>query len=931
MRTPHLPLALLPLSALLFALLLALPAPGQDAMPADAPDLLFFQEKIEPIVKSTCSQAGCHGGGMAGNLAFPTPDFFGNYTADQSRAAYEACLRYVRYKNAETSIFLLKVLTKEEGGLEHGGAMYNFDRKSSEYRDWVDWINGKSAADLPPVADAGGPQRAKRGAVVRLDGGRSADRRGGKLTYRWTIEARPKDSAAALSDPAAPAPSFPADADGAYTVSLIVSNGKLESLPDSATVRVDSIPVVLLEAEEAELAGPLEQVPDKNASGGGFIAVGEGDLDAARATWRFDVPVDGRYQLWGRVYVPPGAPTSCTVALDGGKEMPWLFSTAGGWVLEQLQDRTSARKDLAGKWSVQGGALTCTETGQGGFAACSLGVPFTAGTAEAGLRFGRPGGGGAGGGGGGLKAQNAFFLFDIRSPREFKYVGVLGGRGQVIIGVPKAQGAGRPGKQGKKPDDGDGAGGGFGMKGGTAAGVDALATFDCKVDPAKPLRLKLELVGRKLIVSADGTVLGEHTFRDAIVGDLGFGTLGGAPQITDLVVAKGAEVVVREDYRSGAPSASAGVQLKAGPHTLALRPQSPALNLDQILLVRASQEAKIDLDARRFIRRVYFDAIGRGPTDLELMLAAAQTREEFVDSILRSYEFWENWYENELFYFLLLDIFRPTTTQITSIPSRLQNAQITVKDALQEIVVSQFFNARNPGNDTFVSVVLEQLLALKVQEKANVPVLEAGKKMYDGYEETLFGAPGKSQSDVVKIAMSQPGFYERYLGRFHKQLTGRALAPEALTRAAAGFRADPGAFTEIVKGWLLAPEYASGLATMRPKSDLNFVRTLYVDLLNKQPGYKELRNVRNALLSLADAQPLRAVFARIVVDSNLVAPPPKERIQKEAWVTQTFLKLLGREPTAGELAAYVGALGDPACTTKTILQAIVTGPEYQNY
>ncbi|MBI3270600.1 MAG: hypothetical protein HYZ53_16460 [Planctomycetes bacterium] len=882
----------------------------------DAPDLLFFQERIEPVIKTTCAQAGCHGGSNAGNLRFASPDFFGNYTADQSRENYKAALRYVRYKNAATSMFLLKALAQEDGGLEHGGAMYNFDKKSKEYEDWVGWINGKSAADLPPVADAGVPARLKRGSTVKLDGSASSDRRGGKLTYRWTFESRPQGSSAALSDPASPQPTFVADQDGAYTLSLVVSNGKLDSAPDTTTLRVDSVPVVVLEAEDSELASPFEKVPDQSASGGAFVAASEGDLDAASATWKFQVPAEGRYALWARVYVPPGSPATCVVSVDGGRDMPWQFGDASGWTLEQLQDRTSARRNLYGQWAIQNGGLACTSLGEGGFGAFSTGVSLAAGAAEA--TFHCPKGPG--------KAQNAFLLFDIRSPREFKYVGFLAGAGKLIVGKAPGQG----GRGGPGGGGGGGAGGPGGGAGARGMGEPA-ATFDVKVDPVRGVKLRIELAGRKVKCFADGAPVGEHAFRDAFSGELGFATRGGSPQVNDFLVTKGEEVLFRDDFKANPPSAVGGVSLKPGPHTLKLKPKSASLNLDQVLLVKTNTESRIDLPTRRFVRRLYFDCIGRGPTELELTLAAAQTREEFVDSILRSYDFFENWYESELFYFLLLDLFRPSTPQITSIPSRLQNRQINVKDALQDLVISQYFNSRNPGNDTFVTVVLEQLLGMKVQEKENVQTLETGKKMYDGYELSLFGVKGKSQSDVVKIVMNQPGFYEKYLGRYHKTLTGRDLDKTALTAAAADFRADPGRFPDIVKGWLLSKEYEAGLGFLRPKSDATFIRTLYTDLLGRQPAYKELRDVRNALLSLADSQPLRSVFGRIVIESNLVNPPDKAKIQKEAWLTQQFLKFLGREPLPAEVSAFGEALADPACTTKTILQAIVTSPEYQNY
>jgi hypothetical protein len=82
------------------------------------------------------------------------------------------------------------------------------------------------SANTPPVANAGPNQTVGSGAVVQLDGTGSHDADGDDLTYHWSILSRPAGSAATLSQPDIPDPTFPADVPGPYSVELAVSDGR---------------------------------------------------------------------------------------------------------------------------------------------------------------------------------------------------------------------------------------------------------------------------------------------------------------------------------------------------------------------------------------------------------------------------------------------------------------------------------------------------------------------------------------------------------------------------------------------------------------------------------------------------------------------------------------------------------------------------------
>ena len=90
--------------------------------------------------------------------------------------------------------------------------------------------------NTPPIADAGTDQNVDTGTIVTLDGSGSSDAEGDALTYLWSMTDRPLDSSALLSDTTAVNPTFIADTDGTYTLSLIVNDGTEDSIADTVTV-----------------------------------------------------------------------------------------------------------------------------------------------------------------------------------------------------------------------------------------------------------------------------------------------------------------------------------------------------------------------------------------------------------------------------------------------------------------------------------------------------------------------------------------------------------------------------------------------------------------------------------------------------------------------------------------------------------------------
>ena len=120
---------------------------------------------------------------------------------------------------------------------------------------------------------------------------------------------------------------------------------------------------------------------------------------------------------------------------------------------------------------------------------------------------------------------------------------------------------------------------------------------------------------------------------------------------------------------------------------------------------------------------------------------------------------------------MLLDNFRPETEGVRSTPLKINEGRLTPREAIHRIVLSPSFELRNPGADTFVTVVMEQLTGMTVQKKTRE--LEIGKSLYDGRQGLFLGHIGSSQADVIKICIESKEFSREFIEREYVRLLHR--------------------------------------------------------------------------------------------------------------------------------------------------------------
>lgn len=339
---------------------------------------------------------------------------------------------------------------------------------------------------------------------------------------------------------------------------------------------------------------------------------------------------------------------------------------------------------------------------------------------------------------------------------------------------------------------------------------------------------------------------------------------------------------------------------------------------------------------RRATRSLYLDLWGRTPTDEELARAAALPWEKRVDALLDTDETWRTWLDEEAFYFLLIDQFRPVSDRVAAVPSGMRAGRTSFRDAHLAVALSTEFNARNPGNDTYCTVVFEQFLGIEVQK--NVKLLETAKKVYDGKQERIFNAVARNQSDIVQLSLQQKSYYDLFTKRMAIRYLGAELPKAEHEATAAMLAAQPGVFRQVLRDWLLSDRYTSPARPPRAKSDHQFIRSLFVDLIGRPPAYEEFRNMRNALQALADPTPVRGVLAKVLLDSSAaVAPresPHPDRYPGDRFrpaVVELFRRLLGRDPSTEETDAFVTVLLEPGATWRTAALAILTSGQYGTY
>jgi hypothetical protein len=136
----------------------------------------------------------------------------------------------------------------------------------------------------------------------------------------------------------------------------------------------------------------------------------------------------------------------------------------------------------------------------------------------------------------------------------------------------------------------------------------------------------------------------------------------------------------------------------------------------------------------------------------------------------------------------------------------------------------------------------------------------------------------------------------------------------------------------------------------RPRTNSQFVRAVYSDLLGRAPevydfqvtnGGVELNHFQideqailvGALDAVGDPAPMRSRLVAGLVRSSESALPDKTEVDDpEGFIADQFRQLLGRDPNLYELDAFASAWrDDDAVGPRTVVRALVGSREYQGH
>jgi len=136
--------------------------------------------------------------------------------------------------------------------------------------------------NVAPVANAGPDQgNVPPNVLVTLNGSGSGDANGDPFSYIWTLIVTPAGSAAVLANAGSVMPTFTVDRDGDYVAQLIVSDGSVNSAPDTVKITSNNVaPIGNAGPDQGNIA--LSTLVTLNGSGSG-----DANGDPITYSWTF--------------------------------------------------------------------------------------------------------------------------------------------------------------------------------------------------------------------------------------------------------------------------------------------------------------------------------------------------------------------------------------------------------------------------------------------------------------------------------------------------------------------------------------------------------------------------------------------------------------------------------------------------------------------
>ena len=182
----------------------------------------------------------------------------------------------------------------------------------------------------------------------------------------------------------------------------------------------------------------------------------------------------------------------------------------------------------------------------------------------------------------------------------------------------------------------------------------------------------------------------------------------------------------------------------------------------------------------------------------------------------------------------------------------------------------------------------------------------------------------------MRIAATHSDAARHFVAREYERFTRVPIDKRTRVRTGKRLHREPAAYIDILAEWIASDAYAQRVAEGAPLSNRIWVRTIFIDLGGALPSDKDTEALRSALDGLGDSAPLRSAIVRMLLSAEGTSPPRSGEVSDhEAWVVDTFARLLGRVPSADEKAVFVAAARGQSDGPEIVVYTLVTSEEYE--
>ena len=334
---------------------------------------------------------------------------------------------------------------------------------------------------------------------------------------------------------------------------------------------------------------------------------------------------------------------------------------------------------------------------------------------------------------------------------------------------------------------------------------------------------------------------------------------------------------------------------------------------------------KADAVSLRRIRRLYLDVLGRSPTPAEALAEEARGPKVLVRNILLRAESGRAWVEALRVRLGLIGDHRPVGDEAADLALRIPSESLLPHVVEGVLVLDPSFRKRHPAGQALATAIADLLLD-RAPTQAELDLAAALAAGETGTH-PAYGEIASAEAWLRKVVASE-AFERAALRRRLARFLDSGDVAKALGKALLAGRESPAAWRAVLESLLVEPGYLDR-KRLRSKDDLTYLRSLYIDLLERVPTDRELTALVRALQTMPGESAARAALARWLIDTGGAPIPLLVEIRDlPRWITDRFLRYLGRRPTAGELAAYGEAAYVEGGGPKLIIQALLTGAEY---